>query len=91
MSTPQLIIIIVVACVAGGLSVSILGTDHSSWWMDFVVAVIGAYLLDWIGRQMSFPYIVPIPYNNVQYEFIWALLGSFLFIFLVRFASSRDH
>ena len=87
MPIPQLVIIVVIALIAGGLAIAILGMRRGVGGLDFLVAVIGSFLFDWISHAMAFPVIVPITYHKVEYEFIWSLLGAFLFIFLLRFAS----
>jgi hypothetical protein len=90
MSTPQLIILIGVACVCGALAVGLMGSGKTNWGANSLVALLGAYLGHWIQVKMQLPYILPITYNQVPYEFIWSMLGGFLFIFLLRFAHGGD-
>jgi hypothetical protein len=90
MSTPQLVILIGVACVCGALAVGLMGSGKTNWGANSLVALLGAYLGHWIQDKMQLPYILPITYNHVPYEFIWSMLGGFLFIFLLRFAHGSD-
>lgn len=90
MSMPQLVIIIGVACICGGLAVLLMGSGKTNWGANALIALVGAYLGHWIQLRMQLPYILPITYNNVYYQFVWSMLGGFLFIFLLRFAHGSD-
>lgn len=90
MSTTQLVILIGVACVCGSLAVFLMGSGKTNWGANSLVALLGAYLGHWIQSTMQLPYILPITYNQVPYEFVWSMLGGFLFIFLLRFAHGGD-
>jgi uncharacterized membrane protein YeaQ/YmgE (transglycosylase-associated protein family) len=90
MSTPQLIILIGVACICGGCAVLLMGSSKSNFGANSLIALVGAYLGHWIQFRMQLPYILPITYQQVSYEFVWSMLGGFLFIFLLRFAHGSE-
>ncbi|MEO6907818.1 MAG: hypothetical protein ABI210_08000 [Abditibacteriaceae bacterium] len=90
MPTPQLVIIIGVAAVAATLAVGLMGSSKSNWGANFLIAIVGSYLGYSIQFRMGFSAIIPIVYKQMSYEFVWSMLGAFLFIFLLRFAHGSD-
>lgn len=86
----QLILMIVIAAVAAALAVGLMGSEKTNWGVNALIAFVGAYLGHWIQYRMAFPAILPVTINNAQYEFLWSLMGAFLFIFILRFAHGSD-
>ena len=74
----------------GGLAVALLGSGKTGWGANSLIALVGGYLGHWIQTKMQLPYILPITYQQVPYEFVWAMLGAFLFIFILHFARGSD-
>lgn len=75
---------------AGVLAVALLGSGKTGWGANSLIALVGGYLGHWIQTKMQLPYILPITYQQVPYEFVWAMLGAFLFIFILHFARGSD-
>jgi uncharacterized membrane protein YeaQ/YmgE (transglycosylase-associated protein family) len=67
-----------------------MGSSKSNWGANALIALIGAYLGHWLQTKMQLPLILPITYQHVSYEFVWSMLGGFLFIFLLRFAHGGE-
>lgn len=86
----QIIALIIIAVVASSLATAVMGGTSNQWGAYCLVGLAGAFLGHWVQLKMQLPIILPITINQVSYQFIWSLLGAFLFIFLLRFAHGSD-
>jgi len=90
MAINQILALVIIAVIAASLATALMGGKKVQWGANCLIGFVGAFLGNWIQLRMQLPVIVPLTINHVQYEFIWPLLGAFLFIFLLRFAHGSE-
>jgi uncharacterized membrane protein YeaQ/YmgE (transglycosylase-associated protein family) len=74
-----LIILLVIAAVAGALGQSLAGYNLGGCFMSMVVGFIGAYLGMWISRQLGLPEPLPVTVGGETFPVFWSIVGSAIF------------
>jgi uncharacterized membrane protein YeaQ/YmgE (transglycosylase-associated protein family) len=78
MSLTGLVILIVVAAIAGIIGQALAGYSVGGCVMSIVVGFIGALLGLWIARTLSLPEPLPISVQGETFPLLWAIIGSTL-------------
>ncbi len=76
MSLIGLIVLIVIAAVAGAIGQSLAGYSLGGCLVSAVIGFIGAYLGWWLARQLGLPIIFAINIDGQQFPVLWAIVGS---------------
>jgi len=79
MSLIGLIILLVIAAIAGSLGQALAGYSVGGCLMSIVVGFIGAFLGLWIAKTLGLPEPLPISINGETFPLVWAVIGSALF------------
>ncbi|MFZ0545245.1 MAG: GlsB/YeaQ/YmgE family stress response membrane protein [Candidatus Promineifilaceae bacterium] len=79
MSLIGLLILVVIAAIAGSLGQAIAGYSRGGCLLAAVVGFIGAFLGSWLGRQLGLPEILPVTVDGETFPVMWAVIGSTLF------------
>jgi uncharacterized membrane protein YeaQ/YmgE (transglycosylase-associated protein family) len=74
-----LIILLVIAAVAGALGQSLAGYNLGGCFMSMIVGFIGAFLGMWISRQLGLPEPLPVTVGGETFPVFWSIVGSAIF------------
>jgi uncharacterized membrane protein YeaQ/YmgE (transglycosylase-associated protein family) len=79
MSLTGLIILLVIAALAGSLGQALAGYSLGGCLMSIVVGFIGAFLGQWVAKTVGLPEPLPISIQGETFPLMWAVIGSALF------------
>ncbi len=91
MSLTELLILLIIAAVCGGIGQSLAGYNVGGCLVSIVVGFIGAYIGMWMAAKFGLPEIFAINVGGKTFPIIWAIVGSAvltLIIALIRKAIS---
>ncbi|OGO28009.1 MAG: hypothetical protein A2Z16_06545 [Chloroflexi bacterium RBG_16_54_18] len=83
MSLTSLIVLAVIAAVAGMVGQAIAGYSRGGCLIAMVVGFIGAYIGMWIANQFGLPEPLPISIGGQTFPILWAIIGSAIFAALL--------
>ncbi|MGZ5287052.1 MAG: GlsB/YeaQ/YmgE family stress response membrane protein [Flavisolibacter sp.] len=83
MSITELIVLLVIAAICGGIGQSIAGYDLGGCLVSIVVGFIGAYIGMWMAGKFGLPEIFAVNIGGKTFPIIWAILGSAVFTLIV--------
>ena len=83
MTLTQLIILLIIAAVCGGIGQSLAGYDIGGCLVSIVVGFIGAYIGMWLAGKLGLPEIFAIKVGSKTFPIIWSIVGSALLTFIV--------
>jgi len=84
-----LIILLVIAAVAGMLGQALAGYSLGGCVISAVVGFIGAFLGMWLARQFGLPEPLPISVDGETFPIFWSIVGSALFAAVLGLISRR--
>jgi uncharacterized membrane protein YeaQ/YmgE (transglycosylase-associated protein family) len=76
MTTTGLIILVVIAAVAGAVGQALAGYSLGGCLVSIVVGFIGAFLGLWFARQLGLPEPFPVTIDGETFPVLWAIIGS---------------
>jgi uncharacterized membrane protein YeaQ/YmgE (transglycosylase-associated protein family) len=79
MSLLGILILLVVAAIAGALGQAIAGYSHGGFLISIVVGLIGAVLGWWLAGALGLPELFMITIDGQPFPLVWAIIGSALF------------
>ncbi len=79
MSLLGLLVLLVVAAVAGSLGQALAGYSVGGCIMSMVVGFIGAFLGRWLAGALGLPEPLMISVQGESFPLLWAVIGSALF------------
>ncbi len=83
MSITELIVLLVIAAVCGGIGQSLAGYDLGGCLVSIVVGFIGAYIGMWMAGKFGLPEIFAVNIGGKTFPIIWAIIGSAVFTLIV--------
>jgi len=83
MTITELIILLVIAAICGGIGQSLAGYDLGGCLVSIVVGFIGAYIGMWLAGKFGLPEIFAINVGGKTFPIIWAVIGSAIFTLIV--------
>jgi uncharacterized membrane protein YeaQ/YmgE (transglycosylase-associated protein family) len=89
MSLLGLVLLLVIAAIAGGLGQALAGYSLGGCLISIVVGFVGAFLGSWLGRQFGLPEPFPVTIQGETFPLLWAILGSAIFALAVGLISRR--
>jgi uncharacterized membrane protein YeaQ/YmgE (transglycosylase-associated protein family) len=87
MTILELIVLLCVAGIIGGIGQSISGYSHGGCLSAIAVGFVGALLGTWMARQFGLPEIFMLTIGGVALPIVWAIIGATLFVALVSLLS----
>lgn len=84
-----LLVLLVVAAIAGMLGQALSGYSVGGCFMSMVVGLIGAFLGVWISRSLGLPEPLSISVQGESFPLLWAIIGSALFTAILGLLSRR--
>ena len=79
MTIAGLLVLVVIAAIAGMLGQALSGYSVGGCFMSIVVGFIGAFLGIWIARLLGLPEPLSISVQGESFPLLWAVIGSALF------------
>lgn len=89
MSLLGLIILLIIAAVAGSLGQAIAGYSLGGCLISAVVGFIGAFLGLWLSRQLGLPAPLTVTVEGEPFPILWSIIGSALFTAILGLLSGR--
>lgn len=83
MSLIELLVLLLIAAVCGGIGQSLAGYDLGGCLVSIVVGFIGAYIGMWMAGEFGLPEIFAIKVGGKTFPIIWAIIGSAVFTLIV--------
>ena len=79
MSLTEIIVLLVIAAICGGIGQSLAGYDLGGCLVSIVVGFIGAYIGMWMAGEFGLPELLAINIGGKTFPIIWAVIGSAIF------------
>ncbi|MEN6372014.1 MAG: GlsB/YeaQ/YmgE family stress response membrane protein [Armatimonadota bacterium] len=84
MTVIDLLILIIIALVAGAIGQAIAGYSAGGFIGAIAIGFIGALLGMWIARALKLPELFAIHVGGQTFPLIWAIIGAAIFVALIR-------
>ena len=88
MSLTELLVLLIIAAICGGIGQSIAGYDLGGCLVSIVVGFIGAYIGMWLAGKFGLPELLAVNIGGKTFPIIWAVIGSALFTLIVALLRS---
>ena len=89
MSLMGILILLIIAAIAGSLGQALAGYSVGGCLMSIVVGFIGAFLGLWLGRTLGLPEPFPVTIQGETFPVLWSIIGSALFCAVLGLISRR--
>lgn len=89
MSVLNLLLLLLIAGICGGIAQSIAGYSHGGCLASIVLGFIGALLGTWISRAMELPELLMIQVGDQRFPVVWSVIGASLFVALLSLVAGR--
>jgi uncharacterized membrane protein YeaQ/YmgE (transglycosylase-associated protein family) len=89
MSLVGLLILLIIAAIAGSLGQALAGYSLGGCLISIVVGFIGALLGLWLARQLGLPEPLPVRIEGETFPVLWAIIGSAIFSALIGLLNRR--
>ena len=83
MSLFGLIILLVIAAIAGSIGQALAGYSLGGCLVSIIVGFVGAFIGLWLARTLGLPEIFSINVEGESFPIVWAIIGSALFTAVV--------
>lgn len=80
MSLIQLLILLLIAGIAGSIAKTLVGFKRGGCIISIIVGFIGAYIGTILARELNFPELLSIDIGGVAFPLIWSIIGAALFV-----------
>ena len=75
-----LLILLIVAGLAGAIGQSIAGYSHGGCLTSIALGFIGALLGGWLAKQLGLPEIFSLDIGGAHFPVVWSIIGAALFV-----------
>lgn len=89
MTLLDLVILVVIAAIAGSLGQMIAGYSLGGCLVSIVVGFIGALVGLWLARLLGLPELFSINVGGQTFPVVWAIIGSALFSAVIGLLTRR--
>ena len=83
MSVLQLLLLLAIAAICGGIGQSLVGYSVGGCLASIVVGLIGAYVGMWAATELGLPELFTLNIGGQPFPIIWSIIGSALFAALL--------
>ncbi len=83
----ELLLLLLIAGVCGGIGQSIAGFTRGGFLISIVLGFIGAMLGAWLARSLGLPEPLVITIDQTSFPILWSIIGSALFVALIALLS----
>jgi uncharacterized membrane protein YeaQ/YmgE (transglycosylase-associated protein family) len=84
-----LLLLLLVAAVAGALGQAIVGYSAGGCLVSIALGFVGALLGGWLAGQLGLPEPFPITIQGQPFPLVWSIIGAALFVALLSLISGR--
>ena len=89
MSLMQLLILLVIAAVCGGIGKAIAGDVRGGLIVSIVLGFVGALLGPWVAHKLSLPEPFMLTIGGHPFPVLWSIIGAALFVAIIHLFSRR--
>ena len=89
MNLIELLILLIIAGIAGALGQAIAGYDLGGCLVSIVVGFVGAYIGLWLARELALPEFLIITVDGKAFPVVWSVIGSAIFALIVGLITRR--
>ncbi|MEZ6064322.1 MAG: hypothetical protein R3B90_01120 [Planctomycetaceae bacterium] len=89
MSLVELLILLVIAGVCGGIARAIVGVSRGGCLVSIAIGFVGAMLGTYLSRQAGLPEIFSIQVGDRSFPIIWSIIGGALFSAVITLLAGR--
>ena len=89
MSIGELLILLLIAGVCGGVARAIAGGTRGGCLVSIAVGFIGALLGGFLSRKLGLPEILSIDVGGRNFPIVWSIIGGALFAAVITLISGR--
>jgi uncharacterized membrane protein YeaQ/YmgE (transglycosylase-associated protein family) len=79
----QIILLAVIAAVAGAIGQALAGYSLGGLLVSIVLGFVGALLGSWLARQLGLPELLTLNIGGEPFPVIWSIIGAFIIALLV--------
>ena len=83
MTLLQLLVLLLIAAICGGIGQSLAGYDLGGCLVSIVVGFIGAYIGMWLAGRLHLPELLSIKVGGKTFPVIWSVVGSALLTLII--------
>lgn len=87
MTLIQIILLAVIAAIAGAIGQALAGYSLGGFLVSVVLGFIGALLGSWLARQLGLPELLTLNIGGQPFPVIWSIIGAFIVALLVGLIS----
>ena len=87
MSLIELILLLIVAGIAGSIGRAIAGYSTGGCLTSIAVGFIGALIGVWLARTLGLPELFAFDVDGTRFPVLWSIIGSALFVAVIAFIS----
>ena len=85
MTLIDLLILLIVAGIAGSIGQALAGNARSGCISSIILGFIGALIGMWLARELDLPVLLTISVGGSTFPIIWSIIGSALFVAVLAF------
>lgn len=89
MTLIDIILLLVIAGIAGAIGQAIAGFSRGGCLTSIVVGFIGALIGTWLSRQFNLPGWLTFNIGGTVFPFLWAVIGSIILVIIVNLLTGR--
>lgn len=89
MTLVELLMLLLVAAVAGGLGQAIAGYSAGGCLVSIALGFVGALIGGWLAGRLGLPEPFVIDVGGQAFPLIWSIVGAALFVALLSLISGR--
>ncbi len=86
-----LIILIIIAAVAGWLGRSLAGYKRGGFLLAAAAGFIGAIIGMWLSNELGLPRVLSIQIEGQVFPFVWSVIGAMLLSLAIGLISGRRY
>ena len=83
MTFVELLVLLLVAGVAGAIGQAIAGYSHGGCLVSIAIGFVGALLGSWLARSMGLPELFMVNIGGQPFPIVWSIIGAALFVALL--------
>jgi uncharacterized membrane protein YeaQ/YmgE (transglycosylase-associated protein family) len=89
MTILELLVLLIVAGICGGLAQAIAGYSRGGCLVSIVLGFIGALLGRWLSGLLGLPEVFTLQIGDQAFPVIWSIIGAALFVAVLGLLTSR--
>jgi len=89
MTFTDFIILLLVAGLSGAIGQALAGFSRGGCLTTIAVGLIGGLIGLWLARTFNLPDFIDIQIGGQTFPFVWAILGSAIFVAIISFLTKR--